>query len=441
MESMGNGKPKDSDGYLLQIADNVGEKTQEVIKAIELNLLPAASDGTIRIVELGTGGGESTQAIKDALVGKEGVEIIAVDLSIGILGKVQKRSGVSSVAADATTLPFKNGSLSGVNASAVFHEVSSYGPFKQEASAHYEEGVYGREAIIRVLTDVQRSLVPGGMLAYRDIHAPNDPQQKKHVRYDRHVWDRFARWFYSNFLEADRRVFPGEAPLTLEQQDGHLHITASVHQHRELQRHYLMLRDYVRTQLAGSIGLEVMREEWTDQTLGIKSHEITARGLFYQCLTHDDGEGYTRRILSSDNYDDVCDDVINLLLDDHSIFRSEMDNWKKREGKEVYTYASIGEMLELSVDAARRVDDGHVLFPQSTTDLKVIPRDYYNHYLRRVIDDPEFDGKQTIRFFKIPNSEATKVLRAFENNGSLLAPRDIRHINGLLAERLTISNK
>jgi len=70
-------------------------------------------------------------------------------------------------------------------------------------------------------------------------------------------------------------------------------------------------------------------------------------------------------------------------------------------------------MLSLACEAGTMVKDGYVLFPRKGSDIKIIPRNYYNRYLREVIDNPEFEGKQIVRFYKVSPQEALTSLESF----------------------------
>ncbi len=423
-ENPGSGNnPKESEGYLSQIANNPDEKIGDLTDAIIKGQLPKAPDGRLKVLELGTGGGESIGVLKKALDGRQDVDVFAADVSVGILRKIQSEQGVSSVAADAMKLPFKKDSLSAVNASAVFHEVSSYGSFGNKPEADAEKS-YGREAVKQSFTEIQRALMPEGMLTYRDVFCPDGMFEEKTVTYNSKAWKHFAEWFYSGFLEANTRAFPQDGQPKTEEDGESMELTASKHLHRELQRHYLMLRDYLRTQLADNIGLEVVKEEWVDKEKGIKTHEFLARGILYQLLKQGEaGEGYGKYTMQSEEYDTLFDKLIEQVLeqelDGGSPIGVELSGWKKREGKEVYTYASIREMLDVACDSSVEAKDGYILFPKIADDIKVLPRDYYNRYLQEVIDDPEFDGKQIVRFHKISPQEALQTLDSLENNQAI----------------------
>ncbi|MBU6214696.1 methyltransferase domain-containing protein [Patescibacteria group bacterium] len=405
--------PKETDGYLSQIANNPDEKIGELISAISTNQLPRSTDGKLKVLELGTGGGQSIGVLKRETAGRNDVDIFAADVSIAILRKLQKEQGVIPVATDALKLPFGKQTLSAVNASAVFHEVSSYGPFGGLEKT--EEKVYGREAVKKAFMEIHGALMPEGLLSYRDVYCPDGMFEEETAVYNSRAWELFVNWFYPEFLDADARAFPQDTKPTIERHDASMKLTSTKHLHRELQRHYLMLRDYLRTQLAENIGLEVVKEEWIDKDKGIKTHEFTARGRLYALLDQgDENESCGKYTLQSKEYDKLFDKLIEQLLRQESESKLplevELAGWKKREGKEVYTYGSISEMLLLACEASAEAKDGYILFPKNASDIRVVPRDYYNRYLREVIEGPEFDGKQSIRFYKVSPQEALGAL-------------------------------
>jgi len=407
--------PKESDGYLTQISHSPEEKVGEVVNAVETDLLPKTPGGQIRILELGTGGGESLSVLKKALAARTNVDVYASDISHGILRKIRSEQDVGVAAADAAALPFANESLSAVNASAVMHEVSSYGisAGHQESKEH---GAFGLEAVRNALTEIHEVLLPRGLFAYRDVHCPDNMFEEKTIQYTPRSWSSFAQWFFDGFESANARAFPTDSrPLMANGRDGSLKLTATKHLHRELQRHYIMFRDYLRTQLAPQIGLDVVDEQWADKQRGIKQHTFVARDLVYSLLSGTNaGAGYGHFTMESTEYDRLFDQIIAQLLDHgsapHQQLDVELSDWKKREGKEIYTYGSTADVLTTVIEAGRRNDDGHILMPRQESDIQTIPRNYYNRFLTEGIDDPEFDGKQVINFYKIPTEEADGVL-------------------------------
>lgn len=428
--------PKETDGYLSQIANNPDEKIGELVSAITSGQLPRSADGRLKVLELGTGGGQSISVLKKAVEGTNDIDIFAADVSVAILRKIQNEQGVISIAADALKLPFREQSLSAVNASAVFHEVSSYGPFGDSETAG--EKVYGRKAVKQAFMEIHRTLMPSGLLSYRDLYCPEGMFDVEVVTYSGAAWELFAKWFYPEFLEADTRAFPHDRQPSIESDGDLIKITATKHLHRELQRHYLMLRDYLRTQLAQNIGLGDVREEWVDKDKGIKTHEFTARGMLYALLDRGDkSEGYAKYTLRSTEYDSLFDKLIGQLLEQDPgsplSLEVELSGWKKREGKEVYTYGSIGEMLLLACEASAAVKDGYILFPISGDDIRVVSRDYYNRYLQEVIVSPEFDGKQCVRFYKVTPQEALDALDNFSDEHGVAERTKIKNALEALA--------
>lgn len=141
----------------------------------------------------------------------------------------------------------------------------------------------------------------------------------------------------------------------------------------------------------------------------------------YQLLKQGEaGEGYGKYMMQSEEYDALFDKLIEQTLEQElgasSLIGVELSGWKKREGKEVYTYVSIREMLDVACDSSAETKDGYILFPKIADDIKVLPRDYYNRYLQEIVDAPEFDGKQIVRFHKISLQEALQALSSLENH-------------------------
>jgi len=111
------------------------------------------------------------------------------------------------------------------------------------------------------------------------------------------------------------RVFPQDGRPQIQEDGASMKLTATKHLHRELQRHYLMFRDYLRTQLAPNIGLEMTHEEWDDEEKGIKTHTFLAKGILYKLLNHGEREeGQGTYTIQSEAYDELFDRLIEQLL-------------------------------------------------------------------------------------------------------------------------------
>ena len=116
---------KSSDFYLSQINQNIDEKISDLISLIMLNKLPKNDDGIIKILEFGMGGCDQFLIINryapcNSIV--VGADILDLKNNIQDYGAIFKKM-------DITNITEKNNTVSIINASAIFHEVFSYGDF------------------------------------------------------------------------------------------------------------------------------------------------------------------------------------------------------------------------------------------------------------------------------------------------------------------------
>jgi SAM-dependent methyltransferase len=428
---------KESGDYLAQIRNNTEEKTAKVLAAIESGTLPKDENGKYRLLELGIGGGESLKSLVKQVDSQE-VDFVAVDVLPELAGTVKKELGIEALAADAAHLPLKDSSVSAVNASSIFHEISSYG-FKDPKSG---EMIKGREAVDATMSELNRVLMPEGVLAYRDVAAPNEDSTEKSVTYQGKSWEEFLKWF----LDGNQEITGVETT----ENDGKTVVTATAGMHRELQRHYLMFRDYLRNtpRVKPLMGVEIISSEWYDVNAGVKMFVFQADASLepilkrYQAEEHDSATGKVYKMFS-DQFDLFYDDVIAKRLDNSgdpgeaSKFRDEIAKWKVREGSERYTYASFSEMI---VAGAKSVQDQngekYVLAPKQGSDIEFIPRYYYQAYLKQTVSEPEAEGKQVITFAKLPLDSAMNSLEALENSdsSSLLTPEALAKAKQVLRD-------
>lgn len=404
-----NGSLKEREGYLKQIANNSDEKINGVATALVNGELPKNTEGKIRILELGPGGGESIVALNKVLKEFPEVQLTAADISPGILDRLKERYGIDTVVTDATELPFEN-TFSAINVSAVLHEVSSYGKYGDEG----EERITGIKAIEQAIRSFHRALLPGGMLTYRDVSCPERKSERLEVLYRGESWYFFLKWFLEDFEDAYSNVFSEKYNVEVKHEKENTNIIASRHFHRELQRHYIMFRDYLRNQLNDRIGLSVIEELWKEKEEGIKVHSFKAEGTLLACIDPSLRTEDNIYRMESVQYDALFDRVITeILLEEGELYESlevEIADWKKREGREIYTYATAQEMIDLVANTTFEVGDGYLLIPKSNTATLLCGRAYYNRYLREVIDQPEFDGKQIISFQKVTYEEALGII-------------------------------
>lgn len=311
--------------------------------------IPRDKDGKITILELGIGGGESLKLMSEQA--PDGVSIIGVDLIPELAHHSSNELGIPSVVADVAHLPFRENSISAVNASAIFHEVSSYGIKKDDGR------IFGLDAVKYTMAQIQNILLPGGLLAYRDVALTTKYlKSEKGVRYSSESWKKFIDWFLPEFLSSGPQMYDKEL-VRIQPYGGGVAITAPVGLHREIQRHYLMLRDYVKTVDGDS-----------------------------------DADAAIASALSSDQ---PGDQFIN--------------PWKEREGKEWYVYGTPTEVI-LAGKNSQGTDANEVLFPSDATRVQLIPRANSNQYLQEFIDYPEFDGKLVVGFNKMSAQKAKEIV-------------------------------
>ena len=117
---------KGSSFYLEQISKNSNEKIDYIVDFFQEKQIKNSKEiKKERVLELGVGGGESMRALKKATE-KMNVEIIGVDNHPDVVAN-NKEGDLETIQADASELPFESSSILAINASAVLHEIFSYG--------------------------------------------------------------------------------------------------------------------------------------------------------------------------------------------------------------------------------------------------------------------------------------------------------------------------
>lgn len=417
---------KESGDYLGQISNNISEKVEILEQEIESRNLPKSPDGKIRIVELGTGGGESLRRINEKAKFDNNIDIIALDIMPSLVSSLKKEIGTEAVAADAGELPFRDNSISAINASAILHEISSYGTGLNEVGNIVSNKIYGTAAVTKALAEFNRVLTPEGIVAYRDVLAPNgDIKKNKTVEYFHRSWKMFADWFLEDFVKSNPHFYDKDDLVFITTNEG-FKLKTAAGMHREFQRHYLMLRDYLRNVKKNEFGITILRSDWLNEKEGLKSVVFSIDDRLLKMVdlskyeTHVSSTGVLYKG-NSDDFDKTYDDLIvyyfeqiNKLTADGVIFKQLIEVWKEREGMEHYIYGNIADLLKL---VSQQTDSsGFILFPESDKSMVVSPRYYYNRYLNQVINNPEFDGKQIIALKKMPKKQALISLKSFINS-------------------------
>jgi ubiquinone/menaquinone biosynthesis C-methylase UbiE len=400
---------KESGIYLDSINNNSQEKIEIIKNALEKNNLPRNEDYEFKIVEVGVGGGGPLRELARSCASRNDVKIFGVDVVPSIVDSLSDLPNVKGIMAEANNLPLKANSISAINASAVLHEVSSYG-------VNHDRGPkFGIPAVKETLAEFKRVLLLGGMVACRDVLAcDSDPYVLKTVRYYPYSWRMFAEFFLKDFIQSQPFLYQNSRLEDRIFDDAYV-LEAPIGLHRELQRHYLMFRDYIRTVQAEEFGIKIRKTYWLDQSKGLKFMTFSVKRKYASKvnLEHFEKKLSVSGIVykgTSEYVDQLYDELVQYKfeqiaqgVEDGLKFADLIKNWKEREGHECYTYGNFGEMLLM---LSEMKDDGLVLFPEKSDDLEISPRDYYNAYLKRVIDRPEFDGKQIITLRKMSVAEA-----------------------------------
>ena len=167
--------------------------------------------------------------------------------------------------ADAGLLPFRDKTISAINASAIFHEISTYGVLRDGNI------LYGIEAIKKSLEEILRVLAPEGILMYRDVSCPEKRLEYKTVNYRKKAWTLFIERIVPRILESVEISAPEIITGFNMKKNGNITIMRGTAQfHREIQRHYITFRDYFRKTIAKEWGCFVVEEDWKDIENGIK---------------------------------------------------------------------------------------------------------------------------------------------------------------------------
>lgn len=383
-----------------QISNNGSEKYGDLEVLIKEGKLPKINK-KVKILELGTGGGQTVKELKNQLCNKVDVDIIGLDKVAMFASQYQKETNCPVVVADAGLLPFNNESLSAINASSIFHEIYTYGVNKSKNKV-----IRGIGAVEQALEEINRTLAPNGVLMYRDIACPENCLEIKTVNYQRNSWVEFIRKYLPELVKSLKSVNANDVEnYKIEENNIGATMISSVKMHREIQRHYITFRDFFRKKIAADMGIKVLSESWKNKVEGTKLHslELTSDALNIYLDNHIDPEIQQNKNLTitmpSDEYDDLTDKLIEQIMKEQP--ENIIQEWFKREGNEIYTYANPLEFKKIALAITSQSKLSEEKFCLKAEEVKMIPRYYYQRYLNRVIDEPEFEGKQSIKFIKL----------------------------------------
>lgn len=399
---------------------NGDEKALFTIQALERLRQGGMTEADV--VEIGPGGGAAFKAVTNTMSGQraEGIPNIVnysfVELD-GISSEMLEQAckehapygATKMIKGDARNLAsLMPEGANVVAASAVLHEVYSYAG-----------GYDGVDQTLRSVTDTIR---PSGYFSYRDVFSvENESQHERAMHIYDKSWVYFSKLFLPYYLENATHPYHREDDKVVFEQDSkfvginsidadkNLSISAPVGVLRELQRHYITLRDYCWRK--GSLGVLPILEgdlanDWVDQRKGLKR-------VYYQQVPNaaqDDlltvmSEKAGEDIWSVDgDYFDAATDAklcgfLKAVIEEDPAARETWNEWLAREGAETYVYMTMGNLLGATALRSLEASEGKkILLPESPSDVMIRPRGYYNRFLRRQVSSPLPDAKQMVLF-------------------------------------------
>lgn len=410
-------------GVYLDLAAN-GNGDEKAMFALEaLSRLKASGTNDVDVIEIGPGGGAALQSITGAyaedtdsnLPDNINISFLELDgIESGSLGDARKQFAafgtteyVKGDARDMATL-FPDGA-DVVAASAVLHEVYSYAD--------------GYDGVDQTLHAISETVKPGGYFAYRDVFSVENESQherKRHI-YDKEGWVLFAKQFLPHYLSQATHPYHREDDKVVFEQDSqrvladaidpkkYLSISAPVGVLRELQRHYITLRDFCWRE--GALGITPVLDgplanDWLDVKNGskrvyYKSDPEVLDDKLLDVMSEDAVDGH--KVVDGDIFDATTDAELARFLhrvhDGDEVATDVWEKWLSREGAETYVYMTIGRLVGSMAMRSLEVTDGkQLLVPRRASDVLIVPRRYYNRYLNRHLSNPLPDAKQLILF-------------------------------------------
>lgn len=370
------------------------------------------------IIEVGPGGGSSVNIISESF---ERGEQDGVNLHMSFLEldgiesnglktaqeRLAKFASSSFHKGDAKNLHDIFDTADIVAASAVLHEVYSYGN--------------GYEALDTVFGQITNTLNPGGFFAYRDVLSVDRLSQHERTRhvYDREAWVRFIKLFLEYYLanavhpyhrQDDKITFTQDSSrvdLSDIDMQKSLSIEAPIGLLRDIQRHYITLRDHVWRE--GSLGIAPLLEgdssnDWLDIKRGHKRvhFKSTLDDPLLDAISEEASEGY--RIVDGDIFDSTTEVLLGQFLrqvcaNEQSPQYKVWEEWLRREGSETYVYMTLNKLIgTVAVQSFASSEGTKILLPVKQQDVAIVPRAYYNRFLQGQLSNPIADGKQMVLF-------------------------------------------
>lgn len=419
---------KKSSDYLFAIGEASEEKNALLVDALRQRNLPHIQN-RLRILEVGPGSGESLKTLVGSIPEmREEVHITSLDLiqykdiaaQLARMHMLTEYSDLTSGVAQ--QLPFESESFSAVNISAVLHEVYSYGG--------------GLPAVGETMREITRVLVPAGVVCIRDPWAPDEDFMRGSSQvYKSPTWIAFLKQFLPDFVQQGVALYrqnwnniqmyqsiDGNEQLRLWQdvnQQLPLRMVAPIGLQREIQRHYVTLREYLIRM--GALGLLMEEPHWKHPLY--ENKPLTVRDRQGDTLAHELLSTIGKPVAGVDGYQIqgslLFDKIVDLLMyrffADLEASNSDavhfFSDWWDREGREYYCYLGLSDFLVLAARASLEQSNGeYVLLPSSTQDIQLVPRYSYQMYLETALGAPFFEGKQMMRLKKYTKQKASDIV-------------------------------
>ncbi len=386
---------KTSDMYLSLIDGNIDEKIGYIVEVLAKRHAPADKKGIVTVLECGIGGGSQLRKIAEYMPCNG--RLIAMD----ILDLSYRASGFMFLRSDMCNINLPDSSVSVANLSAILHEVYSYHKYQSIKS------------VDKSLSEIARVLLPGGYCAYRDLGYPDNADDMISITYKgRHIVF-FYHFFLKDFVYNTHAY--EVASYGCEERADSVTLTMSKLLHMEFQRHYLSFREVVRGGFLAELGISSLRHRWISKQDGIKEFFLedttgifnpVARvyNLMYCPLLSREGKRVYR--MRGTQFDIFLDSVIADYAQKSRLFMTYIERWKEREGKEMYYYYSLEQIIRKGIE----LEGDYILFPAHSDAVKKITRHYYTRYLSTIATHGMRDYKQLILWQKMTPERALTLL-------------------------------
>ncbi|KIA63855.1 hypothetical protein [Nocardia vulneris] len=403
--------------------------------------LTRVADADPRIIEIGPGGGAAVaflaseleadpRNVRLTLIEAPGVTSRSLTQAIDRFNTVGSCALVHGWAQDIATLVTEPVDV--ISASALLHEVYSYG------------GAYsGLHTMIRTFPNV---LKPYGFFVYRDVYAVDTPSLHEPAvqSYSAPSWLRFLRLFLPHYLRHGTHPYHHYDDEVIVRQNSRIVaapelnpricavINGPIGLFREIQRHYITLRDHVWR--SGILGFTPVLDgqlsgDWIDFRAGHKRVHFAFTDS--ACMSPNDraniravSESYgDHHVIDGDIFDAVTDVALNLFFaavgNDDDNCRQIWTDWLEREGRETYAYFTADELLTAFAvhSAGTPASIPSVLIPVQAVDVFTRERHYYNRFLGKNLANPLGDAKQMVLFQNIPVTDSEALQQALGTIG------------------------